>query len=52
MLILTSIIIVILIYYIWKTDKLDSRLKKAKMYCYECNKRLKTQVLSRKRKNI
>lgn len=41
MLILTSIITVILIYYIYKTDKLDNRLDKAKTYCYECSKRLK-----------
>jgi uncharacterized membrane protein len=39
--ILTGILSFILIYYIWKTDKLDDKLNKAKKYCYECGKLLK-----------
>jgi hypothetical protein len=39
--ILTGILSFILIYYIWKTDKLDDRLKSAKIYCYECRKKIK-----------
>jgi hypothetical protein len=39
--ILTGILSLILIYYIWKTDKLDDRLKSAKTYCYECSRKMR-----------